>query len=56
MPNYRTVRIPEELVETITKLIKDQRELGYRSHSEFIIDAIRRRVEEFIIINKNKKE
>ena len=56
MPNYRTVRVPEELVETITKLIKDQRELGYRSHSEFIIDAIRRRVEEFMHNKNNKKE
>jgi Arc/MetJ-type ribon-helix-helix transcriptional regulator len=56
MPNYRTVRVPEELVETITRLIKDHRELGYRSHSEFIIDAIRRRVEEFIYnLNKKKK-
>ena len=51
MPNYRTVRVPEELVETVLNIIKENKELGYRSHSEFIIEAIRRRVEE---INKNK--
>ncbi|KKK88296.1 hypothetical protein LCGC14_2744600 [marine sediment metagenome] len=52
MGNYRTVRVPEELVETVLNLIKEQKELGYRSHSEFIIDAIRRRVEELL---KNKE-
>ncbi|KKL87857.1 hypothetical protein LCGC14_1930520 [marine sediment metagenome] len=52
MPNYRTVRIPEELVLTIQKLIKDNKELAYRSHSEFIIDAVRRRVEKLIKNNK----
>jgi len=48
MPNYRTVRIPEELVLTIQKLIEDNKELAYRSHSEFIIDAVRRRVEKLL--------
>lgn len=56
MSNYRTVRIPEELVETVLKLIKKQKELGYRSHSEFIIEAVRRRVEELLKnINKENK-
>ena len=56
MPNYRTVRVPEELVETVLKIIKENKELGYRSHSEFIIDAIRRRVEEFLKNNKNEEK
>jgi len=56
MSKYRTVRIPEELVDTVSNLINDQRELGYRSHSEFIIDAIRRRVEGFIKNSNNNKE
>ena len=43
--NYRSVSIPEELVEKARKLIIEQR-LGYRSVSEFIIDALRRRIEE----------
>ncbi|MEE9378882.1 MAG: ribbon-helix-helix domain-containing protein [Candidatus Lokiarchaeia archaeon] len=56
MSNYRTVRIPEELVEAVLKLIKKQKELGYRSHSEFIIEAVRRRVEELLKnINKENK-
>ena len=55
MPNYRTVRIPEELVEIVLNIIKENKELGYRSHSEFIIDAIRRRVEHFLKKNENKK-
>ena len=54
MPNYRTVRIPEDLVLTIQKLIEDNKELAYRSHSEFIIDAVRRRVEK--LINKKLNE
>jgi metal-responsive CopG/Arc/MetJ family transcriptional regulator len=48
MANYRTVRIPEELVNSILKIIEQRKELGYRSHSEFIIDAIRRRVEKLV--------
>ncbi|MEE9378887.1 MAG: ribbon-helix-helix domain-containing protein [Candidatus Lokiarchaeia archaeon] len=54
MSNYRTVRLPEELVETVLDLIKEQKELGYRSHSEFIIDAVRRRVEK--LLNKNERK
>ncbi len=54
MPNYRTVRVPEELVDTVLKIIKENKELGYRTHSEFIIEAIRRRVEDFK--KNNKKE
>jgi len=54
MSNYRTVRLPEELVETVLDLIKEQKELGYRSHSEFIIDAVRRRVEELLNKHNNK--
>jgi metal-responsive CopG/Arc/MetJ family transcriptional regulator len=44
---YRTIRVPNDLVESILKIIKDHKELGYRSHSEFIIDCVRRRVENF---------
>mgnify|MGYP006297637073 CR=1 FL=1 len=48
MADYRTVRVPEELIETILKIIEEHKELGYRSHSEFIIDAVRRRVEKLL--------
>ena len=55
MANYRTIRIPEELVETVLNLIKEKKELGYRSHSEFIIEAVRRRVEELLKNSKKQK-
>ena len=54
MHRYRTIKIPEELIETIIDLIKDYSDLGYRSHSEFLIDAARRRVEELISTFKKK--
>jgi Arc/MetJ-type ribon-helix-helix transcriptional regulator len=50
---YRTVRIPDSLVTTIKEIIEERKELGYRSHSEFIIDAVRRRVEK--LLNDEKK-
>ncbi len=55
---YRTVRIPEGLVLTIKDLIIDFNDLGYRSHSEFIIEAVRRRIEEVseLHLNSHKKE
>ncbi len=48
MVRYRTIRVPDDLVETIVSFIEKHKELGYRSHSEFIIDASRRRIEELI--------
>ena len=46
MSNYRSIRIPNSLVESVLDIIDKRKDLGYRSHSEFIIDAIRRRIEE----------
>lgn len=42
--NYRSVSIPIELYNKIQKIVK-KRSYGYRSVSEFVTDAIRRRVE-----------
>ena len=42
MTNYRSIKIPEDLIIAIKKLIKDHKELGYRTHSEFIINASRK--------------
>jgi len=53
MTQYRTIRIPEDLVNSIQKTIEKHKELGYRSHSEFIIDAVRRRVE--MLMDKESK-
>lgn len=54
MVSYRTVKIPDELIKTVIDVIEEKKELGYRSHSEFIIDAVRRRIEELLeCINKH---
>jgi Arc/MetJ-type ribon-helix-helix transcriptional regulator len=53
---YRTVRLPESLIETVQNLIEERRELGYRSHSEFVIDAVRRRVEKLLPIKNEQIE
>lgn len=50
---YRSIRVPEELVQTVKKIIKEKKELGYRSPSGFIFDAVRRRVEKLIMNNKH---
>ena len=44
--NYRTVKLPEELVNEIERLMKKHRRLGYRTIAEFVVDAVRRRIEE----------
>ncbi|MHA1403786.1 MAG: ribbon-helix-helix domain-containing protein [Candidatus Helarchaeota archaeon] len=52
---YVTIRIPKELVNKIEYIMKEIK-LGYRNRSEFIIDAIRRRIEKFEYIIKNEPE
>lgn len=42
--NYRTIRIPIELVEEVEKFIKAHPELGYKSNAEFVKEALRRRI------------
>ncbi len=49
---YRTVRIPDDLVKSILRIINEYNDLGYRSHSEFIIDSVRRRVEQLLHYTK----
>ncbi|TXT61280.1 MAG: hypothetical protein BAJALOKI2v1_40074 [Promethearchaeota archaeon] len=53
MTKYRTIRIPESLVKSVEVIIEKRQDLGYRSRSEFVIDAIRRRVE--TLLNSNHK-
>jgi len=50
MGKYRTVRLPEALIDSIHKVMEEWDELGYRSHSEFIIDSVRRRVERLLFL------
>jgi len=46
--------MPDELVKTILTLIEHDKELGYRSHSEFIIEATRKRVEHLVTIGTER--
>ena len=51
--HYRGLTIPESLIEKVEALIEERKELGYVSVSEFVKEAIRRRIEE---IESNKSE
>ncbi len=44
MVSYTTVKIPDTLLDTVEKVIRDNPELGYRNRSEFIVEAIREKV------------
>ena len=44
--SHITVSIPRDLINEIKSLINDKEIKGYRNHSEFIIEAIRLRLEE----------
>ena len=45
MPSeYVNIKIPEELAALIEKIIFENKELGYRNRSEFIIEAIREKI------------
>lgn len=46
MTTYRTVKLPHDMIEKINKIREGRPELGYRSHTEFIVDSIRRRIED----------
>ncbi len=42
--DYLSVRVPRKLVTEVDRLV-EQRVLGFRSRAEFVVDAIRRRLE-----------
>jgi metal-responsive CopG/Arc/MetJ family transcriptional regulator len=42
---WKTIALPEELVEKIDKIVTEEKH-GYRSRNEFVTDAVRRRLEE----------
>ena len=42
---YRNVKIPADLMNEVEKII-ERLGLGYRTVSEFVIEAVRKRVEE----------
>lgn len=41
---YTTIKVPKSLMDYVDKKIVGK--LGYRNRSEFVIEAIRRRIEE----------
>jgi hypothetical protein len=45
MVKYNSVKIPTAFVERIKQLIEKVPELGYRTHSEFIIESSREKLE-----------
>lgn len=49
--NYLNVRLPRELIAEIDRLV-DRKALGFRSRAEFVADAIRRRVEQIIDLER----
>ena len=38
---YKSVSLPEDMLDSIEKLIKNNKELGYSSVSEFVKEAVR---------------
>ena len=45
-PGYRSVSVKEALLDRILRLIKGREDHGYNNISEFVTDAIRRRLEQ----------
>jgi len=43
---YKTVALPEEIVNAIRHAISKHKDLGFKSVPEFVKDAIRRRLEQ----------
>ena len=49
--DYLNVRLPKELIAEIDRLV-DRKALGFRSRAEFVADAIRRRLEQVIDLER----
>ena len=50
-PNYLNVRLPKQLIAQVDRIV-DRKALGFRSRAEFIADAIRRRLEEILELER----
>jgi hypothetical protein len=46
MTQYKSVHVPVDLIEDVMNTINENKKLGYRTYSEFCIEAIRRRLDE----------
>jgi len=49
--NYLNVRLPKQLISQVDRIV-DRKALGFRSRAEFIADAIRRRLEEILELER----
>ncbi len=49
--DYLSVRLPKELMTEIDRLV-GRKAFGFRSRAEFIADAVRRRLEEIVGLEK----
>jgi len=45
MRDYETIKIPKDLIELVDQVVASGK-YGYRSRMEFVIDAVRRRLEQ----------
>jgi len=47
MTKYRSIKLPNGLVEAITDFITTQKEYGYNSIADFVKDSIRKNLEKY---------
>ena len=55
MTKYRSIKLPNGLVEAITDFITTQKEYGYNSIVDFVKDSIRKNLEKYQK-NQNTKD
>jgi len=53
---YDSVNLPSGLYAKVKKLVKTRTDLGYRSVTEFVAEAVRKRTEEIERINSLKSQ
>jgi len=44
--NYSVVSVPKSVMNKVKQLLEEEQITGYRNPTEFVLDAIRRRIEE----------
>jgi metal-responsive CopG/Arc/MetJ family transcriptional regulator len=52
-PGWKSVAISEKLYKKVIEIVSDKT-LGYKSISDFVADAVRRRLEELGLITQGK--
>ena len=50
MVKTQPIEIPNDIIKYITNLMSKIKELSYENPREFIIEAIRRRLEDFLVL------